>query len=74
MEKAMSEAAKQDKTDLIDQRAAMMVDKGADFEDRFSAVMVDLLAGIHQTQIDPESEGLYREPIDNDNENPTDKD
>ena len=66
MEQAIKEAAKQDKSELIDQRAAMMVDKGTDFEERFSAVMVDLLAGIHQTQIDPSSEGLYRDPVDND--------
>ena len=50
----------------------LMVNPMSDFGDRFEAVMTDMLRGNHVTQIEPEDPGLYREPVDNDeDENPT---
>ena len=72
MEEAMKEAAKVDFGAEIDDRANLMINPMSDFGDRFEAVMTDMLRGNHVTQIEPEDPGLYREPVDNDeDQNPT---
>ena len=73
IEQAMKEQEKIDQSQEIDARASMLLDPTTDFADRFEAVITDMLAGRHATQIEPNDPGLYREPIDNneDDEKPT---
>ena len=73
MEEALKEQQKIDESAEIDARAAMILDPDTGFGEKFAAVMTDLLAGKHTTQLEPESSGLYREPIDHgeDKDEPT---
>jgi len=71
MEEALA-AEMKDQTKEIEARASMLLNPDTGFGDKFEAVMLDLLGGRHPTQLDAESEGLYREPVDNDSEEPTD--
>ena len=73
IEQALKEQEKIDQSAEIDARAALTLDPDLGFGDKFEAVMTDLLAGRHPTQIKPSDPGLYREPIDNgeDTEDPT---
>ena len=73
IEQAMKEQQKIDQSEEIDARAAMLLDPTTDFAERFEAVITDMLSGRHTTQIEPTDPGLYREPIDNneDEEKPT---
>jgi len=61
-----------DQTEEINQREELFLNPDSGFGEKFEAVMLDLLAGKHSTQIDTESEGAYREPVDNNSEEPTD--
>ena len=73
VEQALKEQEKIDQSEEIDARAALLLDPTTDFTERFEAVLTDMLAGRHSTQIEPTDPGLHREPIDNgkDEENPT---
>tara|TARA_R100001463_G_scaffold122328_1_gene178788 strand:- start:2916 stop:3731 length:816 start_codon:yes stop_codon:yes gene_type:complete len=73
VEQALKEQEKIDQSAEIDARAALTLNPDTDFGEKFEAVITDLLAGRHTTQIQPSDPGLYREPIDNgeDLEDPT---
>tara|TARA_R100001443_G_scaffold115148_1_gene132258 strand:+ start:852 stop:1493 length:642 start_codon:yes stop_codon:yes gene_type:complete len=73
VEQALKAQEKMDQSAEIDARAALTLDPDIGFGDKFEAVMTDLLAGRHPTQIKPSDPGMYREPIDNgdDTEDPT---
>ena len=71
MEEAMKEAMQADETAMIDARAEMMINPATGFGDRFEAVMTDMLEGRHSTQIEPDDPGMYRETIDNDDDEAT---
>ena len=72
MEEALKREAKELEQGLIDERAALLFDPNTDYNDRFEAVMTDILNGRHVNQLAPEEPGLYQDPIDN-KENPTDE-
>ena len=71
IEEAMKEQEKIDQAEEIDARDALLLDPSTDFDTRFEAVMTDMLQGRHVTQIEPDDPGLYREPVDNEEENST---
>ena len=68
VEEAMKEQTRLDQTEEIDARAALLLNPTTDFSQRFEAVITDMLAGQHITQTDSDTEGLYREPVDNEEE------
>jgi len=68
VEEAMKEQQKIDQAADIDERASLMLNPDTGFAEKFEAVMTDLLSGTHITQTDVDSEGLYREPTDNEKE------
>ena len=70
MEEALRREAKELEAELIDERAALLFDPNTDYNDRFEAVMTDILNGRHVNQLAPEEPGLYQDPVDNE-ENPT---
>ena len=55
----------QDQSAEIDGRADLVLNPHTEFNDRFEAVMTDLLTGNHITQTEPEQPGMYRKPTDN---------
>ena len=64
----IEEALKQEMSDQsaeIDGRADLIPNPHTEFNDRFEAVMTDLLTGNHITQTEPEQPGMYRKPTDN---------
>ena len=72
IEEAMKMQQQIDKTAEIDARAAMFIDRDADFGGKFEAVITDLLNGNHPALLEPDDPGLYRKPVDNeDDEKPT---
>ena len=72
MEEALKQQAKELEQEIVDDRAALLFDPNTEYNDRFEAVMTDILAGRHVNQLQPEEPGLYQEPTDND-QNPTDE-
>ena len=74
MEEAMKESMQQmNQSAMIEARADMMISPLTNFSDRFEAVMTDMLESRHSTQIEPDDPGMYRETIDNnDDEDPQD--
>ena len=51
-------------------REELILNPNTEFDQRFEAVMLDLLDGKHSTQIKPEP-GLHNQPEDNEPDNPT---
>ena len=72
MEEALKEQAKAMDLDEIDARAALLFDPNTQYDERFEAVMTDILAGRHINQLHPDEPGLFDGPVDNE-ENPTDE-
>ena len=52
------------------ERADMLFDPTTEFDERFTAVLTDMLAGKHVNQLGPDGPGLFDGPVDND-DNPT---
>ena len=71
IEEALKEQAKQDQTADIEARADLFLNPTTDFGARYEAVLTDMLNGRHVTQNDEDTEGLYREPVDHGDEDPT---
>lgn len=65
MEEALKEQAKIMEQAEIDERANLLFDPNTDFDERFEAVMVDLLNGTNATQLDPDNK-FVNEVVDND--------
>ena len=64
IEEALKEQEKQDQSAEIDARAALLLDPTTGFAERFEAVMTDMAAGRHISQVEPDDPGLYRAPTD----------
>ena len=75
IEEAIKEEQKKDDTAEIEARSAMLLDPKTKYADRFEAVMTDILAGKHISQTEPNDPGLFRAPIDNEenDDNPTEQ-
>ena len=74
IEEALKEQAKKDESAEIDARAALLMSPDTGFDERFAAVMSDILNDRHISQMDVDQPGLYRAPTDHgeDEEKPTD--
>tara|TARA_B100001778_G_scaffold219961_1_gene182329 strand:- start:720 stop:1535 length:816 start_codon:yes stop_codon:yes gene_type:complete len=72
IEEAMKQQERIDEAAGIDAHNAMMIDTDADFGDRFQAVITDLLGGHHPSLLEPDDPGMYRKPVENeeDDESP----
>ena len=72
IEEAMKEAEKIEQAASIQRHNEIAISQDADFLDKFEAVMVDLIAGQHITQAEPNEDQLFKGLIDHDNdEKPT---
>lgn len=66
--------AKLDQSGFIDERTDMMLSPSTGFDERVKAVMNDMIAGRHITQIEPHHPGLYKAPDpEQDPEDPTEE-
>ena len=74
VEEALKEEAKLINSDEVDARNALLFDPNTHYADRFEAVMTDILAGSHASQLHPDGENLFNEPIDNEDPNNPTKD
>ena len=72
MEEALKEQEKLINSEEEDLRAALLFDPNTQYDERFEAVIHDLLAGKHPNQLHPGETGLFNGPVDND-ENPTEE-
>ena len=72
MEEAMKEAAKEPDPIAAQLRNELAISEDAGFLEKFEAVMVDMLAGQHITQIEPDGKSLFTD-LTNPDENPTDE-
>ena len=72
IEEAMKEQEKIDATAELNAREELFLNPDSGFGDRFEAVMTDMLAGRHASQINSDQEGLHRGATDNE-ENPTEE-
>ena len=72
IEEAMKEQEKLDSTAELNAREELFLNPDSGFGDRFEAVMTDMLAGRHASQINSDQEGLHRGATDNE-ENPTEE-
>ena len=68
IEEAMKEAEVLDQSAEIDARTNLLIDPDTSFGERFEAVITDMLNGKHITQTNPDEPGLFRKPIDNEDE------
>lgn len=74
IEEALKEQERIDETAKIQRGVDMFIQPETDFGERFEAVISGLLDGYHPSLLEPEDPGLYRKPIDNDDDddaNPT---
>lgn len=72
LEEALKEQERIDATAELTAREDLMLNPDTGFGERFEAVMTDMLAGRHASQVNIHQEGLHRGPADND-ENPTEE-
>lgn len=75
IEEAMKEQARIDESAKIDARSQLIIDPASGFDERFEAVLTDMLEGRHITQVMPNDPGLfYKAPEDHESEeDPTDE-
>ena len=73
IEEALKEEQKRDQAAEIGSRADLLLDPTTNFAERFEAVLTDMVAGRHISQIEPDQPGLFRAPTDNEenDEKPT---
>ena len=73
VEQAVKEQDRLVQAEGVDAREDLILNPNTMFDERFEAVMVDMLAGRHASQIKPNSSGLFDQPEDNktDDDNPT---
>jgi len=72
LEEALKEQERIDASTELNAREDLMLNPDTGFGERFEAVMTDMLAGRHASQVNIHQEGLHRGPADND-EKPTDE-
>ena len=68
IEEAMKQQQRQDESEIIDERAEMLLNPDTGFAERFDAVMTDMLAGKHISQTEPKDPGRYRKLADDNEE------
>ena len=68
IEESLKEEQPFDQSNIIDERAALILDPKTNFSDRLEAAMTDMFEGRHISQIDITDKGLYRKPIDDEDE------
>ena len=68
MEEALKQQQKEIDEALVQERAEMLFNPDTAYDERFEAVMVDLLNGKHIGQITPEDSDLLGNPIDNEDD------
>lgn len=75
IEEALKEEQKADQSAEIDARAGLIFDPTTNFAERFEAVLTDMVAGRHVSQIEPEHPGMFRAPtdIEENDEKPTEE-
>ena len=73
VEQALKDQELMDKAEGLAEREDLILNPETGFDDRFEAVMVDLLNGMHPSQVKPNQSGLSNQPEDNqtDDDNPT---
>ena len=73
VEQAMKEQEKLDAMNEMNGREELLLDPTTQFDERFEAVMVDMLNGRHASQINSSGTGLHKQPEDHeiDDEDPT---
>ena len=73
IQQAVKEQEKMAVAEGLDQREDLILNPNSMFDERFEAVMVDMLQGRHISQTKPESPGLFEQPEDHqtDDEDPT---
>ena len=73
IEEAVKEQEKLAALESMDGREELVLDPNTMFDERFAAVMVDMLNGNHTSQISPNSPGLFQQPEDHetDEDEPT---
>ena len=73
VEEAVKEQEKLTQAEGLTGREDLILNPNTMFDERFEAVMVDMLAGRHASQIKPNSPGLFDQPEDNntDEDDPT---
>ena len=73
MEQAMKEQEKMMEQEVLEGRDDLVLNPNTMFDERFEAVMVDMLAGRHISQTKPNGDTLYDQPEDHetDDDNPT---
>lgn len=71
IEQAMKEEQRLDQSDIIDERAALILDPNTNFTDRLEAAMTDIFEGRHISQINLNNKGLFRKDVDEEDENST---
>ena len=69
----MKEQEKLDEMEELSSREELLLDPSTHFDERFEAVMVDMLQGRHASQIDSSATGLNQQPEEHetDDDNPT---
>ena len=73
MEEAIKEQQRMLDEGEVDARAALLFDPNTHYDERFEAVITDLLAGRHGSQLNPDGQDLFDGPVDNDDQKPTDE-
>jgi hypothetical protein len=68
IEEALKQQAMLDETDAIEERADLLMNPSTGFDERVEAAMQDMLQGRHISQTEPTDPGLFRKPVDNDEE------
>ena len=73
MEQALKEQEKLDQLEGMEGRDDLVLNPDTMFDERFQAVMVDMLNGKHISQTKPNSPGLFKGPSENetDEDDPT---
>ena len=68
IEESMKIQQRLDESAMIDAHADLILNPNTEYADRYESVMMDMLAGRHISQTEPEDPGAYRQPVDNDGE------
>ena len=73
VEQAMKEQEKLDAMNELSGREELLLDPSTHFDERFEAVIVDMLHGRHASQIDSSGAGLNQNPEEHEtnDDNPT---
>ena len=75
VEKAMKMQIEIDRQSEFDTRNEMVLNPETDFGEKYEAVLTDILAGRHATQIEPDDKRLFnQQPVDHDLETKEDED